>query len=96
MFARLTTGQVKKDKLDEFLKVYRESIIPAAETQKGIGGDYCLTNRETGRFVIISFWDSEEEAIANEQSGYYQEQVDKIKHLLTELPIHERYEVSAE
>ena len=39
MFARLTTGQVKNDKLDEFLMVYRESIVLAAKPQEGVGGD---------------------------------------------------------
>lgn len=96
MFARLTTGQLTRDKLDEFLMVYRESIIPAAKLQNGINGDYCLTNRKTGKFVTITFWDKEENAIANEQSGYYQEQLNKIKPFQKGSLSREIYEVSAE
>ena len=94
MFARVSTGQVKSEKMDEFSKIYEESIIPAAKSQKGFCGDWLLTNRETGKGIAISFWDNEDDAIANEQSGYYQEQVDKVKHLMTALPIREGYEVS--
>ena len=94
MFTRVSTGQVKSDKLDEFVKIYEESIIPAAKAQAGFCGDWLLTNRETCKGIAISFWDTQEDAIANEESGYYQEQLDKIKHLMTALPIREGYEVS--
>jgi len=35
MFARLTIVQVNVDKLDEAKKIYEESLIPAAKSQKG-------------------------------------------------------------
>ena len=75
MFARLTTTQVQADKIDEVLKIMEESVIPAAKSQEGFRGLYSLADRKTGKGVTISLWDSEEAAIANEQSGYYQEQV---------------------
>ena len=37
---------------------------------------------------------SEEDSIANEQSGYYQEQIAKFKDLFTAPPIKEGYEVT--
>lgn len=94
MFARVSAGQVKSDKLDEFVKIYEESIIPAVKAQRGFCGDWLLTNRESGKGIAISFWDTKEDAIANEESGYYQAQLDKIKHLMIALPIREGYEVS--
>ena len=94
MFARLTIVPMKMDKLDETIKIFKERIVPAAKSQKGYRGAYLLTDRKTGKEVSISLWDSEEDAIANEQSGYYQEQVSKLKEFFTAPPVREGYEVS--
>jgi heme-degrading monooxygenase HmoA len=93
MFARLTIVQAKPEKLDETTKIYEESVIPAAKSQKGYKGGYLLVDRETGKGVSISLWDSEEDAVANEKSGYYQEQVGKFKDFFTAAPVQEGYEV---
>ena len=94
MFARLTIVQMKSDKIDETRKIYEESVIPAAKSQKGYRGAYLLTDRKTGKGISMTLWDSEEEAVANEQSGYYQEQVSKFKEFFTAPPVREGYEVS--
>jgi heme-degrading monooxygenase HmoA len=94
MFARLTIVQVKIDKLDETIKIFEDSVVPAANSQKGSRGAYLLTDRKTGKGISISLWDSEEDAIANEQSGYYQEQVGRFKDFFTAPPTQEGYEVS--
>jgi heme-degrading monooxygenase HmoA len=93
MFARLTITQSKPEKHDEMVKIYEESVVPAAKSQKGYKGVYMLTDRKTGKGVSISLWDSEEDAIANEQSGYLQEQMAKFKDSFTAPPIQEGYEV---
>jgi heme-degrading monooxygenase HmoA len=94
MFARLTRVQMSIDKLDETVKIFKESVVPAAKAQKGHRGGYLLTDRETGRGVAITLWDSEDDANANEQSGYYQEQLGKFKDYFTAPPVREGYEVS--
>jgi hypothetical protein len=63
MFARLSTGQMKSEKLDELIRIYKESIIPAAKSQNGICGAYLLANRETGKVIAIAFWDKEDDAV---------------------------------
>ncbi len=94
MFARLTIVQVKSDKIDETIKIFKENVIPAAKSQKGFRGAYLLTDRKTGKGVSITLWDSEDDAIANEQSGYYQEQLSKFKDCFAAPPVREGYEVS--
>jgi len=94
MFARLTIVQVKIDKLDETMKIFEESVIPAAKSQKGYRGAYLLTDRKTGKGISLTFWNTEKNAIANEKSGYYQEQLNKFKGLFTAPPVREGYEVS--
>ncbi len=94
MFARLTIVQIKKDRLDEANKLFAESVIPAAKQQQGYIALYLLTDRTTGKGISVGFWESEADAMANEQSGYYQEQVGKFKDLMTAPPVREGYEVS--
>ena len=72
MFARVTFTQVDLNKFDETIGLYRDSVIPAAKSQKGYRGAYLLTDRKNGKGISITIWDNEEYAIANEQSGYYQ------------------------
>ena len=96
MFARLTITQMKTESIDKAIRLYEESVVPTAKSQKGYRGIYLLTDRETGKGVSIALWDSEEDAIANEQSGYYQEQVGKFKDVFTAPPIREGYEVTVQ
>lgn len=93
-FARITITQSKVESIDEMVKIYRESVVPAAKSQKGFVEIMLLTNRETGKGISIAIWQSEEDAIANEKSGYYQEQVNKFKAFFTAPPVREGYEVS--
>ena len=65
-----------------------------AKSQKGWRGAYLLTDRKTGKAISISLWDSEDDAIGSEQSGYYQEQLSKFKDLFAAPPVREGYEVS--
>jgi len=92
MFARFTIVQVKPEKIDETIKLYEESVVPGAKAQKGYQGIYLFTDRSTGKGYSISLWDSEEDAVANEQSGYYKEQVSKFMEYFAAPPVQEGYE----
>lgn len=94
MFARLTSVQVNAEKIDEVIKIFDDNVVPAAKSQKGYSGAYLLTDRKTGKCYALSLWDNEEDAIANEQSGYYKEQVGRFAEFMTAPPVQEGYEVS--
>lgn len=93
MFARHVTTEVKKDKLEEALKIYEESVITEGKKQEGYRGIYLLANKESGKIISISFWDSEEHAIANENSGYFREQVEKFNGIFISPPVKEGFDV---
>lgn len=93
MFARFTTAQIPIERIDIFIKIYEESVVPAAKSQKGYKGIYLFVDRKTGKGVSIGLWESEEDAIANEENRYYQEQVAKFITFYTIPPIREGYEV---
>ena len=96
MFARAMRSRLQLDKVDEAVKVAKESVVPAAKSQKGFCGFYYLVDRKTGKSMSISLWEAEEDAIANEKSGYVQEQVDKIAPYRAEEGVREGYEVVAQ
>ena len=93
MFARLTFTQTKEDKVDEAVKVTKDSVLPAAKSQKGFRNAYLLT-QPNGKAIMISLWETEEDAVVGEKSGYYQEQLAKFKDMFAAPPTHEGYKVS--
>jgi len=95
-FARVTFTQGKVDMMSETIQLYKDSVVLAAQSQNGYRGIYLLSDFKTGKGISISLWDSEEDAIANEQSGYYQEQVDKFKDFFTAAPVREGYLVTVQ
>ena len=96
MIARVARFQVSIDVIDEVIKTFREGVIPAVKLQEGYRNGYLLTDRKTGECVSIAFWNSAEEAIADEESGHYQERVDMGRDLYTALPVREIFEVAAQ
>jgi len=97
MIARVTLMSIIKDKLDEAIRLFQESVVPAAKSQNGFRGAYFLTNRETGEGLSITLWMSADDGKANEESGYYQEQLSKFRSLVKALPtFDDYYEVSAQ
>ena len=93
MYARHITTTVKRGKVDEAFKIYEESVVPEGKEQKGYRGIYVLTNKETGKIISISLWDSEEDAASNEASGYLRRQVDKFKEIIVEPVVKEGFDV---
>lgn len=95
MFARVTRFQLKTDKLDEAIKVFKDNI-PEVKPKKGFRDHYLLLDRKMGKGATVALWDSEEDIIASEESGFYQAQWDKFKDFLTAPPVREIYEVIAQ
>ncbi|MGD0662442.1 MAG: antibiotic biosynthesis monooxygenase [Syntrophorhabdales bacterium] len=98
MNARVTTLQMLPSKMDEGIGTYRDSIMPAARQQKGFKGLYLLTDRKTGKVISITLWETETDLTASENSGYYKQQLAKVKveDLQGAPPVWEAYEVSVQ
>ena len=93
MFARLTIIHTEIASIDKASKLFEESVIPAFRTQKGYQGAYFLSDRRSGKSICMSLWDSEQDAVSNEQSHLYQEQLVKFMNLFTSDPYREGYEL---
>ena len=94
MHARVILGRVKLDKQDEAIRIYKESVEPAAKEQKGFKNMNLLTDPDTNKFISITIWETKNDMIAGESSGYLQKQLEKIAALFVGPPTIQHYIVS--
>ncbi len=59
MFARVSTIEGKPEKADAGIRHYKEQMIPAARKMAGFKKALLMIDRQTGKMVGITFWDSE-------------------------------------
>ena len=93
MFVRMTTLTFRIEKAEEGIRIFEESVVPSAQTQKGFRAAYLLADRQAGRCIALTFWDDEASAVANEENRYYQEQLVKFLPLFTSVPVREGFEL---
>jgi quinol monooxygenase YgiN len=93
--ARVVTVQVKQDRLDEAVAIYRDSVVATAKEHKGYLGALLLTDRSTGKGVSIVAWASEADLKASDTSGYLQAQLAKFSEVFAAPPTVEIFEVGA-
>ena len=78
MQARVVSNQIKSGKMDEWLALIRESIVPTLKGQDGFRGFVVLVDREHDKSIGYSMWDSATDLAASETSGNYQQQIAKL------------------
>ena len=94
MFARMTILQVQPENSDTAIKLFRRSVVPEARKQKGYRGSCLLTDAKSGKAIVVTFWRREADAVANETSRYYQEQLVKFLQYFSGPPMREGFMVS--
>lgn len=94
MHARLITVHVRPGKVDEAIRVFRESVLPVTGQQAGAKQVIVLADRAADRCVLVALWESSEALAASEASGYLGEQLAKFGGLFAEPPRTESYEVA--
>lgn len=66
MFARVVSIEVPAADLDEEMLAFRAQVLRAAQARPGFRGAYDLVDRETGRSLALTLWESEEAMRASE------------------------------
>jgi heme-degrading monooxygenase HmoA len=66
MWARVSTYEGPPENIDEDLRYSEEEILPQARQLTGFRGVYALADRQTGRTMSMTLWDSEEDMRASE------------------------------
>ena len=65
MFARVITTQVDPGGVDAVIRVAHEQL-PEARDEPGFTGFYLLADREAGRLMTISLWETRDDVLAAE------------------------------
>jgi hypothetical protein len=93
MVARVTHVRVKPEDVEESVRLFDESVVPAAEQEQGFMGAMLLV-RDDGRALAIDLCDTLENMRANEHNGFYQTQVAKFADKIVDTPGREFYDVA--
>jgi heme-degrading monooxygenase HmoA len=95
LYARTTFIHVEPHKEDEAIQLFNNSVVPAAKQQQGFKGVLQLIDRDSGRGIWISLWETEADLLASETNNFYQEQLTKFRFLLAATPTRHVYEVTS-
>jgi heme-degrading monooxygenase HmoA len=69
MFARVSTFQGPPDQTAEGIRVAREQILPAARLMEGFRGIYLLFDRESGKSLSMTLWETEADMRVSEEAA---------------------------
>jgi heme-degrading monooxygenase HmoA len=70
VYARVSTLEGPPDQIDEGLRYIREQILPNAfQDDEGFKGALALADRQSGKTLTITFWESEEAMHATEEEA---------------------------
>lgn len=92
MVARVTHVRVNPEDVEESVRLFDESVVPAAEQEEGFMGALLLV-REDGTALAIDLCDTLEHLRQNEHNGFYQTQVAKFAGKIVSPPRREFYSV---
>jgi len=96
MYAGVVVVQILPGKMDEAIRIYQDSVVPAAKEQKGYKAHYLLTDRNSNKGISIALWETEADMMATKTSGHYLQQLARFKDVFAAPPVREDYEVSVE
>ena len=69
MHARVSIFEGSPDEIDEGLRQAREQVLPQARQMDGFKGIIALGDRQSGKTLGITLWESEEDMRASEEAA---------------------------
>jgi heme-degrading monooxygenase HmoA len=69
VFARVSTFTGTSDEVDEAIREVRENVLPRTEQLDGFKGAYFLVDRQNGKSLSVTLWESEEAMRASEEAA---------------------------
>ncbi len=71
MFARATFGEAPPERLDQATQELVEHVLPALRMQDGFNGGMILVERESGKVLGVTLWESEQAMNATEEAAHW-------------------------
>ena len=93
MHARAVSVPIDPVRIDDVVRVWGESVLPAARKQKGFEGALVLGDRSSVDGIAITLWASAADMATGERSGYYTDQLAKFAGMFKGSPVRTNYEV---
>jgi heme-degrading monooxygenase HmoA len=69
VFARVSTFTGTSDQIDEAMRQVRQDVLPRTEQLDGYKGAYFLVDRQNGKSLAVTLWESEEAMSASEEEA---------------------------
>ena len=69
MFARVSTYTGTSDEIDEAIRQVRENVLPSVEQLDGYKGASFLVDRQNGKSLSVTLWESEEAMRTSEEAA---------------------------
>jgi heme-degrading monooxygenase HmoA len=69
MFASVSTYQGPPDQIDDGLRYAQENIVPSLQEVEGFEGVYLLVDRQSGKVLTITLWETEAALRASEEEA---------------------------
>jgi heme-degrading monooxygenase HmoA len=69
LHARMSTLEGPPDRMDEGLREVKEHVLPLLQQQDGYKGFIAFGNRQSGKLIGVSFWESEQAMQDSEELG---------------------------
>ncbi len=93
MYAMVTFIQAPEGQLDEGLELWHEHVLPVTMQRPGWKGVLSLVDRQTGRSIAVTLWETEEAMRASSRAHYHQEAVARFAPYFAQAHSPEAYEV---
>jgi heme-degrading monooxygenase HmoA len=72
MYVRAITLPIQPSKVENAIGVFKTTIAPMFQQQNGFKGGYLVGDRNTGRTLSVTIWETEADASALDSSGFYE------------------------
>ncbi len=96
MYAQVSSVALQPGKVEEWIAITRDTILPAAKERPGFVNAFIFVDREKNTGIGISLWETEGDVDTVASSGFYEEQVEKAAACLRGPPERQVFEVAAQ
>ena len=79
MHARVSAARILSGQADELARKLNEIAIPNYQKQPGFAGAMVLIDREGGKGVVVTLWNSEAELKESERNASHRVQLDDVR-----------------
>ena len=93
MYSHIISLRIRPGKMDQALHIFRSSILPALKNQRGNASVLVFSCREKNELVNCTLWDTYEDMLELERSGFLDRQMAKLSTVLTKPAEGDKYEL---